>query len=165
MQSQTTEEFAATRIRAILAQIKLLQHELSILRKLKQSFTAEAKLEVLGIHRTSTPRRSGGVTFQDMIIQVLNDQPNNGAEALKILDLIEEKFNKKIQRSSISPQLSRLKGNGVLELKDNVWSLTEAYKAKKQEAPVVGASADEASTSSDNSGATQTGDFEDEIPF
>lgn len=78
---------------------------------------------------------SSGLTFQDMIVAVLNGLDTGAATALEILDLIDQKFEKKILRSSISPQLSRLKDKGVLNLDNGYWTLTTAFKAKKAETP------------------------------
>jgi len=112
-------------------QIQDLRQELAALRALKNSLSGKPPID--------TPARQvpnqGSITFQDMIVDVLNDQSSKGAEALKIIDLIRVKHGKEIRRTSISPQLSRLKFKGVLYLQDNIWSLTEKYKDKKNEGP------------------------------
>ena len=64
-----------------------------------------------------------------MIVQVLAGRPQ-GATATDILQLIEAIFGKKIIRSSISPQLSRLKSAGVLILENNMWRLVNAPDAE-----------------------------------
>lgn len=123
MTDLTTEEFAKARIKVILKEIKALRGELALLRGIKKG-TAAAKNRA----QDAPKRKRSGLTFQDMIVEVLREQPNNGADAQEILKLILDKFNKQIERSSISPQLSRLKDKGVLSLDDNVWSLTDEHK-------------------------------------
>lgn len=131
MTEQTTKEFAELRIKAILKQMVDLRSELAALRSLKGALSGKNTINTMS-RRSS----NNGPTFQDMIVDVLNDEPSNGAEALKIIELIKTKHGKVIARSSISPQLSRLKAKGVLVLNNNVWSLTEFYKKNKvTEAP------------------------------
>jgi hypothetical protein len=130
MTEQTTKEFAELRIKAILTQMTDLRKELAALRALKNSLSGRAP-----VNTVSRRASNKGPTFQDMIVDVLNDQPSNGAEALKIIELIKAKHGKEIARSSISPQLSRLKQRDVLTLDNNIWSLTEKYKAEKNEGP------------------------------
>lgn len=151
MTQQTTQEFIAARSKMILKQINDLRQELAALRNLKSTLSGKSVDS-----SPKSPQNRLNMTFQDMIVDVLNDQPSHSAEALQIIDLIKEKHGKTILRSSISPQLSRLKAKSVLELNNNVWSLTDAYKAKKNKAPEVGASTDGVDAPSINSGATQT---------
>jgi hypothetical protein len=67
-------------------------------------------------------RTRGELSFQEMIRRILQNKPN-GATAKEILDLIKQEFNLEVMRSSISPQLSRLKEKGEIELKSGVWKL------------------------------------------
>jgi hypothetical protein len=143
MTQQTTQEFITSRSKAILKQIQDLRQELAVLRALKTSLSGKSIITAASQYS----RNQGGMTFQDMIVDVLNDQPNKNAEALKIIELIRVKHGKVIQRTSISPQLSRLKFKGVLYLRDNIWSLTEKYKAEKNEGPA--GPSDDGDTSSD----------------
>lgn len=129
--AQTTQEFIAERTKVIQSEIKALRDELAALKSLKAALSGSKSPE----SGASKTRRVSGHTFQEMIVDVLNDLVDGAADANYIIDLIDKKFKKKIQRSSISPQLSRLKAKGVLDLNDNVWSLTENYRAQKNSGP------------------------------
>ncbi len=67
-----------------------------------------------------------------MVVAALRDRPNGG-DAYAIINAIKEKYGKDIPRPSMSPQLSRLKEDGYLELRNGNWCLTE--KALKETAP------------------------------
>jgi hypothetical protein len=67
-------------------------------------------------------RSNQSLTFQDMIMLTLKSTPE-GATANELLEMIDGRFNKKIMRSSISPQLSRLKQKGKVTLKDGMWAI------------------------------------------
>ncbi|WP_139316332.1 hypothetical protein [Pseudochrobactrum sp. B5] len=61
-------------------------------------------------------------TIKDYVVQVLSDS-KKGMTALDILYEINSRFGKSYDRPSLSPQLSRLKENGVLGLRGSVWYL------------------------------------------
>lgn len=91
----------------------------------KQFLVSEASKRTL---KNSNPESE--MTFQDMIVSVLSDLKEPSADASEILHLIAQKFKKYIQRSSLSPQLSRLKAKGVLELNGSIWSLTKRTRER-----------------------------------
>ena len=124
----TTREFLANREAEIISQMKDLRDELREIRDIKGALIVRNNPEM-------ADKVSSGLTFQDMIVAVLNGTETGAATALEILDLIDKKFEKKILRSSISPQLSRLKDKGVLNLDNGNWTLTTAFKAQKAENP------------------------------
>ena len=64
-----------------------------------------------------------GKNTQEMVIEILKDR-NEGMLALDILKEINERWNLGLMRSSLSPQLSRLKEKGELKYNDGLWSLT-----------------------------------------
>lgn len=126
MSNATIHTFLTNRKKEIFSQIKALRHELAELRLVEQTLSG----------RVASDSASAGTrgiekppTFQDMIVQVLAGRPQ-GATAIDILQLIEAIFGKKIIRSSISPQLSRLKSAGVLILENNMWRLVNAPDAE-----------------------------------
>lgn len=73
-------------------------------------------------------------SIKDKVMAVLRNRPM-GADANEILELIANQFGEAIERTSLSPQLSRLKKEEWLVLDGNVWRV-----ADKNEAPDVGAS-------------------------
>ena len=62
-------------------------------------------------------------TIQAGVLRILATAPN-GMSALRILDELKARFDMDIARSSLSPQLSRLKAMGRLKLDGMIWSLT-----------------------------------------
>jgi hypothetical protein len=59
---------------------------------------------------------------------VLSGQPS-GLNSSGILDAIKKRFGRDIERTSLSPQLSRLKEDGELILSGEVWFTAEHFKA------------------------------------
>lgn len=73
-------------------------------------------------------------SIKDKVLTVLRNRPT-GADANEILELIANQFGEAIERTSLSPQLSRLKKEEWLVLDGSVWRV-----ADKNETPDVGAS-------------------------
>lgn len=69
-------------------------------------------------------------TIQTMAVAVLTNRPK-GANAVEIVGLIQERFGADVPRTSLSPQLSRLKKDGKLTMRAKTWRLV----ANKDEAP------------------------------
>lgn len=134
MTTQSTQDFIIARTAAIKNEINELQKELAALKALKTTLSNKpGRVQESNYVTSETPP---GMTFQDMIVAVLNDRPTGRGEAVQILDWIYQKFGKRILRSSISPQLSRLKALGVLDLVSGEWILTgEYFKPKTEAAP------------------------------
>jgi hypothetical protein len=64
-----------------------------------------------------------GKTTQEMVIDILSDKPN-GLSALDILDEINRRWSLGLVRTSLSPQISRLKQKGKLRYSEGLWILT-----------------------------------------
>ncbi|HEX6866850.1 MAG TPA: hypothetical protein VF122_06435 [Caulobacteraceae bacterium] len=78
--------------------------------------------------------KSLGMTLKEMVLLILGER-HGGAEALSILDEINDRWNVGLQRTSLSPQLSRLKDEGKVKLTGKVWSLVEKNETPGAEAP------------------------------
>jgi hypothetical protein len=89
-------------------------------------------LAVAPNRESKPPIRPGSI--KAMVISVLGDRPD-GATANEILVLMNNRFGAACSRPSLSPQLSRLKDDGWVNLTGKVWILTD-----KEETPDVGAS-------------------------
>lgn len=90
------------------------------------------------------------MTIKDMVLDVLGVVPS--ADANEVLKYIKQRFGVELARTSLSPQLSRLKGDGKIVLRGKRWSL-----AQNNEAPAgAGASngSEEAQASSDVAGGS-----------
>jgi len=141
MSKQTTKEFAAIRLKEIAIEIKALRDESDLLRGILSKMSETPNRSRFGAatatqSRPSRRSRAGESTFKEMILSVLKSQPS-GANANEILLLIEREFGKKIQRSSLSPQLSRLMRDGGLKREGKNWILAEdsEFNSKMKEAP------------------------------
>ena len=63
------------------------------------------------------------LTFQQLVVKALREHLVNGATANELLDFFEREWGKQIMRTSLSPQLSRLKADHVITLRGKVWHL------------------------------------------
>jgi hypothetical protein len=135
----TLRDFLAAREAEIRDQQKALKAELRDLQ------IAKAALE----GNQSVPAASAlALTIKEMARAVLAGQPN-GLNSSGILDGIKKQFARDIERTSLSPQLSRLKEDGELTLSGEIWYTTQHWdvlqrpwgKVDDWEAPVASSNA------------------------
>src|SRR5262249_19080342 len=69
------------------------------------------------------------LTIKEMVVEVLGVL-GRGADALEILRLINERFQADLERTSLSPQLSRLKTDGILDRQGMIWILKQKGPAE-----------------------------------
>jgi hypothetical protein len=121
--STTLRDFIANRKGEIRDQLKMLKTEL------KELLLAEAALD--GQDGTPAVAQSGGgPTIKDMARFVLNhDVAKEGLTSAEILGYIKEEYGREIDRTSLSPQLSRLKDAGEVALLGEKWFSKEHYDA------------------------------------
>lgn len=101
------------------AKIKTYERELSDLRNAAKAIGIVNRLErPLGVTRKASPPR----TIKEAAVDVLRDYPK-GLIALDILAKINERFSLSLVRTSLSPQLSRLRQDGELEYHEGIWRL------------------------------------------
>lgn len=62
-------------------------------------------------------------TIKQMAIEILGLMPG-GATSQELLKLIRDRYGPVVERESMSPQLSRLKGDGIIELRGKTWFLS-----------------------------------------
>lgn len=139
-ETPTLEQFIAKRRQELDAMEATLRKELALVTeeqsKLKRVALAagipempapiqqEASIEQVKRH----PKRASGKTIKEAIVQVLKDA-GHGLSAAQILPMVNESLGLNYPRSSLSPQLSRLKHEGILELDGRVWNLPSKEKA------------------------------------
>jgi hypothetical protein len=61
-----------------------------------------------------------GKTTQDMVLEILQENPN-GLVALEILYEVNRRWSLGLLRSSLSPQISRLKKKGKVKYSQGIW--------------------------------------------
>lgn len=68
------------------------------------------------------PRRLRGMTLKEAIVEIL-EQRGHGLAASEILRELNSRHGTDFARESLSPQISRLRQEGHLELTDRIWHL------------------------------------------
>ena len=82
-----------------------------------------------------TKRKVSEKTIKETVIEILKEA-GRPLTALQILPVINDRLNADYPRSSLSPQLSRLKADGLIELNGRNWCLASSF-AKTNEAEEV----------------------------
>ncbi len=75
------------------------------------------------------------LTIKQAVLRVLDGVAPNGLPALAILDRLKSDFGMEYPRSSLSPQLSRLKREGKIGLRGNTWFLVNRKTGSGANAP------------------------------
>jgi hypothetical protein len=114
----TLRDFIAQRETEIRDQQKALKAELRELQIAKAALDGQVDAPANG----ATP------TIKEMAREVLSGMPN-GLNSSGILDGIKKTFGREIERTSLSPQLSRLKDDGDLVLNGELWFTAAHWKA------------------------------------
>lgn len=66
------------------------------------------------------------LTIKQLVVKALGEHLTGGATALELLDFFARKWGRVgIMRTSLSPQLSRLKDDGRIRLEGKVWKLNQ----------------------------------------
>lgn len=112
---ETINDYLPRRKAEILALIGELKAEL------RQIAAAEAAGELASRRKAKSAVR-GPETIKEQVIAILTDCPN-GLEATEILDRLRVRFGRELKRESLSPQLSRLGADGVIERNGKTWIL------------------------------------------
>lgn len=115
--------FITKREREIREQIRDLRSELHELKTVKQNLP-ESQSTIADDEARPEPGR----TIKDMVRSSLTKRPN-GLTATALLKAIAEDFDATIERTSLSPQLSRLRRAGDVVLKDGIWFPSQATLA------------------------------------
>ena len=82
--------------------------------------TAQAALPI-----TPPPRTEKLPAIKEMILAVLAEAGFTGLSAINILDRIRERWHPDMARTTLSPQLSRLKVESQIVNQDRVWKLAD----------------------------------------
>ena len=114
MSSFNIRDIVASRKAAIKEQMTSLRAEMAEIK------AVEAALDsVVG----AQPRKkSSEPTIKEMIVDVLEGR-EDGATSDEIITLVKDKYEKAVPRSSMSPQLSRLKGDERVTRENERWML------------------------------------------
>lgn len=124
--SQTLRDFIAKRETEIRDQQKALKAELRELQAAKAAIDATPQTGATGQAVT------GAVTIKDMARDVLHQHPD-GLNSAGILAGIKTMFDRDVERTSLSPQLSRLKDDGALVLSGELWFTKDHWDAQQKQ--------------------------------
>lgn len=136
---ESLEDFINRRVLAVDEEARVLRDALAVLeeerRKLMAAAEAAANFAAKKadagpvVHIDGAPyefKRSRPVaaekTIKQAVLEILGDV-RRGMTALEILPAVNAKLGVDYPRTSLSPQLSRLKNDGLIERKGIVWSL------------------------------------------
>lgn len=117
-------------LKHLMARLRVLQSEHEDLRRAAKSVgiplpdsSAPGQLRLDGLGSPDTARRGPSeATIKGAVVTALREA-GHGMTALELLPKINEQLGVEYPRSSLSPQLSRLKAEGQLRLDGNVWSI------------------------------------------
>ncbi len=126
---ESMEDILTARLKEIEGQLKFLRAEKTKTKQALDVFKGDGEN-----NSQSRSTFAGEPIFKEKIKTALTKEFPNGATANDILKYVNEKWERQIVRSSLSPQLSRLKKEGIITLEDDIWKL-----AKNNSAPEVGA--------------------------
>lgn len=146
--SNKTRELTLLRLKALADELSTIESEINV--RLQRARDISAQLGDLSnslrgmiaapftgdsnmVNRVQTPPQSASTytqngvkirpgTIKDYVVQVLSES-KRGMSALDILTAINERFGKDYDRTSLSPQLSRLRQDGVVGLRGPIWYL------------------------------------------
>ena len=124
---ETLNEFIIRRLQELdaieiplLAQLDAIRRERIALKKSAKAIGSNIPNRIMREVGENVDTQSK--TIKEVVVEVLADKPN-GLTALDILSAINETTGMNYARTSLSPQLSRLKREGKLKKDGIVWSL------------------------------------------
>lgn len=85
----------------------------------------QASLDARAYYARRANPEIANLTIKEMVVKALGEHLARGATASQLLDFFVIEWGRKEMRTSLSPQLSRLKDSGIIELKGKVWHLAE----------------------------------------
>ena len=113
--------FIAKREKEIREQMRVLRSEIDELKAVRKSLEPS----LIASEKPSSP---AGPTIKEMVKTVLAAAPN-GLAAQAILQEVEFQYQAKIERTSLSPQLSRLRQEGDVVLQEGLWFPSQSFLA------------------------------------
>jgi hypothetical protein len=90
---------------------------------------ADASAASVAYHKRKANPDIQNLTFKQLVVKALTEQFRNGATANEMLDFFKREWGRDVMRTSLSPQLTRLKKDNLIELEGKTWHLSKAAKA------------------------------------
>lgn len=114
MTDMSVRDFLASREAELKEKKSAIVAELAEIKALKSALD--------GVSPAAGRKKSAEPTIKDMIVEVLEDSPG-GSTSDEIIAMVAEKYGKSVPRSSMSPQLSRLKNDDLVARESDKWLL------------------------------------------
>ncbi|WEK45613.1 MAG: hypothetical protein P0Y56_11290 [Candidatus Andeanibacterium colombiense] len=126
-------------IQPVVVELDQIEYALRALTgKLLLPTGADASMNSVAHFRRKANPDIQNLTFQQLVVKALSEHLTNGATANELLDFFRREWGKEIMRTSLSPQLSRLKADDVIELRGKVWHLVRNENEPPQDNPKDG---------------------------
>ena len=124
------QQILVDRLRQIDAEIARLKSEKD---KTKQALAIFKADLATPIHNGAATKESGVARepiFKDKVRHALKTQYPQGATARELLQYINSNWGRQVKRASLSPQLSRLRQEGVITVENSIWKLVTIEEKK-----------------------------------
>jgi hypothetical protein len=79
---------------------------------------------------SGVPPSNEKLTIKSMIVTALTSHFHDGATPAELRTFIKDVFSREIDRTSMSPQLARLREDGAVEQRDMKWRLSERARQR-----------------------------------
>lgn len=89
----------------------------------------DASMAAVAHHRRKANPAIQTFTFKQLVVKALRDHFPEGATANQLLEFFRREWGREIMRTSLSPQLSRLKDDNLIEREGKTWHLSKPAKA------------------------------------
>jgi hypothetical protein len=124
---ETLRHFVERRIQELIDAERPLREKLEEIARERRELERTAKAIGLGsiINTRSESAEGQRKTIKEAVIEILNSKPH-GLTAMDILKELNSMTDTKYPRTSLSPQLSRLKRDGRITQSGIVWSLAKS---------------------------------------
>ena len=123
------------RIQSLSQQLRMLRQEADQVHRGIRAMTGEVipasghrgSAESMMHHRRNANREVQSLTFKELSLKALSEHFRNGATANELLEFFATKWGRNdVVRTSLSPQLSRLRQEGRIILEGKIWRLMPA---------------------------------------
>jgi hypothetical protein len=88
----------------------------------------EASKNAIAHHARQANPEIAKLTLKQLILKALTEHFVDGATAIQMLDFFARQWGRQEMRTSLSPQLSRLKEEGKIKLEGKIWTLGTDYE-------------------------------------
>lgn len=100
----------------------------------------DASLRAMAYHARKCSPDAQGLTMKQLVLKALGEQFANGATANQMLEFFAREWGRTdITRTSLSPQLSRLKAEGKIALVGKTWMTRAVFDENYEAAPETAA--------------------------